>query len=391
MPEVDAADVPPPSPDFDENYAEFGGAGSWHNLNMTPDFPTAARAAIGAYETATGTSIDGMIVADPFALRETLRVTGPTVVPGVGVRVGAADVVDFTTNEAYALFTSSTGRKEVIGGVAIDALERLFAVPGEGEAKLRALGRAAAGGHLKVYVEDETFARGLALAGADGRFPPEGATDLFAVTVNNAAGTKVDYYATRSLAYDVQLGGHGEAEATASVTLGNEAPTAGQPRIVIGSYVEDLRPGDQRSITRLWCPATCRFVDAGLDGGPVTLVTGTEAGLPWYRTVETLAPDEARTVELVTRTTGTWEGNGSGGVYRLVVRGQTTMRPTPLRVTVRVPEGTRVVWTSEPMTVEGRNATWEGHAPPTSELEVRFQAPWPLRWWRNVLRPFGGL
>jgi hypothetical protein len=47
------------------------------------------------------------------------------------------------------------------------------------------------------------------------------------------------------------------------------------------------------------------------------------------------------------------------------------------------------VWTSEPMDVDGDTATWTGTPGPRTEFEVRFQAPLPLRLWRDVTRPLG--
>ena len=96
-------------------------------------------------------------------------------------------------------------------------------------------------------------------------------------------------------------------------------------------------------------------------------------------------------MEITTRTSGVWEGNGSGGVYRLTVLGQTTIEPTELSVRIEPPAGTEIVWTNEEMTLTDGAAIWEGEAPASLELEVRFRAPLPLRWWRNVVRPFGGL
>ena len=48
--------------------------------------------------------------------------------------------------------------------------------------------------------------------------------DLLAVTVNNLAGNRVDYYMGRTVDYDVTLLPDGRGRATASVTFGNESP-----------------------------------------------------------------------------------------------------------------------------------------------------------------------
>ena len=44
LPNLDLDEVTPPSEEYAENYDQFGGAGFWLNANMTPHFPSAARA-----------------------------------------------------------------------------------------------------------------------------------------------------------------------------------------------------------------------------------------------------------------------------------------------------------------------------------------------------------
>ena len=65
---------------------------------------------------------------------------------------------------------------------------------------------------------------------------------------------------------------------------------------------------------------------------------------------------------------------------------QTAARPTEVSVTIHAPEGTRITWTNEDMAVDGGTAVWRGTPGPRLELEVRFSAPAPLRWWRNAVR-----
>jgi hypothetical protein len=47
------------------------------------------------------------------------------------------------------------------------------------------------------------------------------------------------------------------------------------------------------------------------------------------------------------------------------------------------------VSTSEPMQVRDGRAIWRGEPEGRVEIVVRFRAPLPVRWWRNVIRPFG--
>ncbi len=159
--------VPAPNPDYRRNYDAYGGAGSFRDLNMTPDFPSAAKAALGNYEASTGERLDGVISVDPFALQHLLAVTGPADVPHLGITVGSGTVVDLLANEAYIRFANQgKARKAVLGAVAGLAFERFLEQPGQALAKLKAVGRSVSDGDLKVYSTDPRFEQGLATVGA---------------------------------------------------------------------------------------------------------------------------------------------------------------------------------------------------------------------------------
>jgi Protein of unknown function (DUF4012) len=389
LPAVTADEIPPPSPDYRAIYDQFGGAASWDNMNMSPDFPSVARAALGNYAAATGAHLDGVIAADPFALEPMLTLTGPVPVPGVHRTIDAATVVRFTTNEAYRLFGNSTERKEALGAVATGVLERFFAIEGRGTARLRAIAKAAANGHLLVYTTDEAFEQGLDLAGAAGTFAPEGSGDVVAVTVNNATAAKIDFWSTRNVRYAVSLGGDHEAIADLDVTIHNDAPTEGLGYL-IGPIVKGAEPGDQVLFLSASCHAPCTLVSSERNGEPIAFTAGSELGIPWFRDYTTIPSGQTGSWSLRWTTNGVWDGNSSGGTYRLTYLGQPTIRPTSLQLRIEAPPGTRVVWTSVPMTVDGGVATWEGTPQPRTVFEVRFRAPLPLRVLRNVTRPVFG-
>ena len=383
-----AGRVPSPSEDYARTYDQFGGAGSWQNMNATPDFPSAAKAALANYELGEGARLDGVIAADPFFLQALLDVTGPIEVPGAGT-VDAANVVDVTTNRAYRHYAGGTQRKEVLGAAATEALTRFLSMDGHGLARLRALGTSIAGGHLRLYSTDPGMEGALTSLGVDGAVrPPAG--DLLSISVNNGSASKIDYYADRSIDYDVRLGSDGEAIATTAVTIANHAPARGQPRYVIGPSIDGAARGDQIPLTTVSCHRPCELLTATRDGADVAVATGSENGIPWLGDYRTIPAGETGVLSLTWRATDVWQGNSSGGRYDLSFFGQPTVRPTDLRVTIHAPAGTNIVWTSEAMAVDGGTATWEGTPSGRTTLSVRFRAPLPLRYLRNVTRPVLG-
>jgi len=381
-----AGRVPDPSADYARNYDGYGGAGSWKNMNMTPDMPSAASAALANYALGERRHLDGVFAVDPFALSSFLGITGPIHSPGTG-EITAQNVVDVTTNRAYTDFPNSNKRKDVLGTVASAVFARFLQMDGQEIARLKVISSAVAEGHLRIYSANPTIEEALATLGIDGAVS-QPAGDVMGVTVNNASGNKVDYYATRQVNYDVQLGGTGEAIGTATVTIANDAPTSGEPRYVIGPHpnLPDAKPGDQIPITRVWCHAPCALASATRDGKGIRVATGSENGVPWLQDYRTIPAGSTGTLSVVWRSSGVWSGNSSGGSYQLTLLGQTTIRPTDVSVTIHAPSGTHIVWTSTPMAVDGGTAMWRGSPSSTMTLGVRFQAPVPLRWIRDLSR-----
>ena len=392
LPEAKPSEVPAPNPDYRANWDGYGGAGSWRDMNMTPDFPSAARAALATYEFGTGEILDGVIVADPFAVEEMLRVTGPAEISSLDITLDAHSVVDFMANEAYILYPQAAkDRKGVLGRLVGFAFARFLAARGEGPAKVEAIADAVTGGHLKVYSTDPLTQRGLASAGLDGALSAPEGNDLLAVHVNSRSASKIDYYAARTIGYEVQLGGDGEAFVTTEIEIRNDSPTSGLPRYVIGPGpgIEGHVPGDNVSIVTASCPGPCELIEAQRNGREQAMRVGEELGRSLYQDFFTTPGGRSSTLRIITRRADVWTGNSSGGAYRLTVLPQTTIVPTEIKVTVLPPAGTKVVWTSERVQMRDGAVVWQASPTGRVELVVRFRAPAPLRWWRNITRVFG--
>ena len=210
LPRLDVDQVESPSPEYSSNFDYYRtGLGFWVSVNMTPDFPLAAEALWLSYGEATGEHLDGVVVADPFALKALMRVTGPVPVGRTGIELTDRTIVPFTTNEAYALFDTNEERKLVLGRVAQAVLHGFLAGEGNDLRRERALLNAFDDGHVKVWSADPSMQSGLVLTAAGGAFDPQG-TDVVSVITNSASGTKLDFYQDRSVTYEVWLGPGGQ-------------------------------------------------------------------------------------------------------------------------------------------------------------------------------------
>jgi hypothetical protein len=206
--------------------------------------------------------------------------------------------------------------------------------------------------------------------------------------VNSRSANKIDYYASRSIKYDVELGGEGEAFATTEIEIRNDAPTSGVPRYVIGPGlgIKGHVPGDNVSLITSSCPGPCELIAAQRNGREQPMRVGEELGRTRYQDFITTPGGSSSTLRIVTHRDDVWSGNSSGGVYRLTILPQTTIVPTEIEVTVRPPAGTNVVWSSDAMQLRDGAMVWRASPTGRVELVVRFRPPAPLRWWRNVAR-----
>jgi hypothetical protein len=362
-----------PNAGYAQNYDRFGGAGYWRNVNMTPDFPSAAVAIERSYLKATGVRLDGVIGADPAMLADLLRVTGPVEAPDLGLTLTTGNVVAYVTNTAYVRFGDSDLRKPLLGEAASRIFHRFIRTPDPSLTLLRALGSAVSGGHLLLYSDDPAVQRVLVQARAAGSLAPASG-DLLGFVQNNAAGNKVDFYERRSVAYDVQLLAGGAASGQAHVELANTAPSAG-PSYVIGPYDPSFRAGESVSFVGLYCGHGCTVGAATRNGRPEPQQGGKELGFPFALDYIRIPSGGSTALDYPLRTEGAWQGTPVAGTYRLTVLGQPTVHPTRVRITISVPAGTRVVETSPRMTVSGATATWSGVPGRALVLEVHFAQP----------------
>jgi hypothetical protein len=371
-----------PSPSYARNYDRFGGAGYWRNINMTPDFPSAAVAVERSYLKATGVRLDGVIGADPAMLADLLKVTGPVRDPDLGRTLTSSNVVPYLTNTAYVRFGDSDLRKPMLGEAASRIFDHFIRTPDPSLTLLRALGSAVSGGHLLLYSDDPAIQRVLVQGGAAGALAPTSG-DLLGFVQNNAAGNKVDYYERRDVGYRVRLLPGGAASGEAHVVLSNTAPSSG-PSYVIGPYDPSFRAGESVSWVGLYCGRGCTVGRVTRDGRAEPQQTGEELGHPFSLDYISIPSRETATLDYPVHTEGAWQGSASAGTYRLTVLGQPTVHPATVRVEITAPPGMRIVEATNGMRVSGDRATWSGTPGRALVLEVRFAEPQGL--WDRVSR-----
>jgi hypothetical protein len=289
--------------EFDARYRRFGVDGFWLNSNMSGHFPSSNAVWTSMYAATTGVRLDGSIAVDATAMSEILRATGPATLPS-GEQVSADNVVALTSQQIYARFplhAQDKARDTLQLQIARALYERVMAPVGDGSQLLPRIGAAAAAGHIRVASNHPAEQRLLATTVVGGALPGRPGAYL-QLAINNAGGTKLDYYLRNSIEYSFD-GPEGDRQGVSvTVRLASAAPASGLPDYVV---VRPDLPGNAglvRGQNRVWVSvyagvaATLR--GAGLDGLPVEIETGVEQGHPVYSTYVLLDPGQERTLVL---------------------------------------------------------------------------------------------
>jgi hypothetical protein len=377
----------------------------FRDSNWSPDFPTAARKAEQILLQDQGIAVDGVIAVDQEALRLLVTALEPLSLPSSAEQVTGQSVVsllrqrwseprpgvsasgDWSNWEAHRkdvlaeLMAAMVGRIQT-GAAGIDAI-RLA------EAARRALEQR----HVLIALHNPEAAALLAERGWDGAIVPSSG-DYLQVVDANVGFNKVDSRVPRTIAYDVDATDPARLRASAVAHYENKSPAepgpcrqrveweATYPERMAGcfwNYVRFYRPDgtELAEANREPLPAGSlladfQFVEPG-DAGPV--VEPAEEGRRPFGLFFALAPGQSREVRMDwALPAGTVSQDGEGYHYRLLAQKQSGTPGVPLRVTVTLPAGARLVRaTPEPALAEGNVLVFDLVLDVDREVEVVWQ------------------
>lgn len=288
--------------EFQAMYASNGSVNTWPNTNMSPHFPYAARIWSATWLAKSGERLDGVLSLDPAVLARLLAASGPARTPD-GTLVTTQNVVDLTERTNYVMYPDPARRKGFLLSVARAAAGRVLTAvkePSRRSAVLLSLYEVVRSGMMTAWSAHETEQRELAARPVGGSVP-EGRAPYAGLVVNNAAGTKLDYYLDRSLKWSSGRCTATGREVTVKAVITNRAPVAGLP-----SYVTDrldrprygTRQGDNHLLVSYFATAGAELVGAALDGERAPVSPGFERGHPVYTFDVEVPVGKSRTVTL---------------------------------------------------------------------------------------------
>jgi hypothetical protein len=236
--------------DYINRYGSLEPESQFRDITLSPDFPSVAQAISSVYpQTLDGHPIDGALAIDPFAIAAMLEITGPVEVEGLAEKLTSDNAADYLLREQYLQFdptesNENAERKDVLEAASRTTFDAFINQKTFRPSQLAAvLGPIVAErslvGFSKVPAEEALIER----LGLDGAFPEATDADIMTLVTQNAGNNKMDIYLKRSIDYDVVVDPQtGHVDATATITLHNDAPSSGLPRYVIGNRESSGQP-----------------------------------------------------------------------------------------------------------------------------------------------------
>jgi hypothetical protein len=257
----------------------------WVNSNESPHFPYGAQIWLELYRRQFGQRLDGVIATDPVAMGYLLSATGPARL-ATGEQVTSQNAVALTLRDVYARFPNDNTRRDLfLQLIAKAVFDKLLSGQGDPVRIVDELSHSADERRLLVYSTrpgEESELGSTALGGV----VHEGPGAYVGLVINNAAGSKMDYYLSRALVYEQGACTiPGRRESTVRVTLINTAPKSGLPpyvtiradeRVVKGFEKAPL--GSNASYVQVYATAGAELLGATVDGKPLQVIPGRERG-----------------------------------------------------------------------------------------------------------------
>lgn len=281
------------------------------DVNLTPDFPTAADTAQRMWTQATGNVVDGVISLDPIALSYMLEATGPVKVNSpeldwvkdtdLPLEISGQNAVATLLSAVYAQIPDPKAQDAYFAGVAQEIFATLSSEEVDAKKLMSSVARGAEEGRILLWSAVESEQKVIA------RYPISGAVDRqsispaeFGVFFNDGTGAKMDYYVKRTVQLIKECPRDGYEQTTVRVTGTNRAPAdaaTSLPAYVTGGGKFGVPPGTVQTNIVAYGPVQAQIETAKLDGQKTEFAPYFHGNRPVGVLAIRLAPGESKTVD----------------------------------------------------------------------------------------------
>lgn len=279
------------------------------DVNLTPDFPTAARTAKAMWEDRYGGSIDGVVAIDPVVLGHLLDASGPLQVstaglpPGLPSELTAENVVPTLLSDVYQAFSTNEAQDAYYAAASREVFQTLASGKVSGPALMASLSRSYEENRLRLWSahsRDQEILRNIPLGGAIAGPSVGGAA--FGVYFNDGTGAKMDYFVRRTVQLEQVCSGDEYSQYKVHVTLTNTAPADAAstfPVAVTGDGRFGTPPGSVQTNIVAYGPALSHVDTVTQEGAKVSFGSHIHGGRPVAVHTVRLGPGEATSVEMM--------------------------------------------------------------------------------------------
>ena len=270
------------------------------DVNITPDFPTAAATFAKMYTAKKKTVIDGVLATDPVALSYALKGTGAINV-GDGVTLTSSNIVAVLLSTVYQRYPTDAvqaGRDAFLTTATTLAFEKVMSGGGNAAAVLSGLKRAAAERRVLLWSADPAEQADIAQTSLAGGLSDTAGHPTIGVFLNDGTGAKLDYYLSTSVtvtAGDCQPDGRRRLQVT--VGLHYNAPSSGLPAYVVGD--QHIVPAyTLRTNVMVFAPVGGGVVAANRDGATTGMQRGEDRSREVALLTAQLTPGSSTSIEV---------------------------------------------------------------------------------------------
>ncbi|KIC69450.1 hypothetical protein RM50_01890 [Pseudarthrobacter phenanthrenivorans] len=281
------------------------------DVNLTPDFPTAAATAQAMWEKTNGQRVDGVISLDPVVLSYILQATGPVEVSGpdlaavkatgLPTELTGSNVIPTLLSDVYAKIPQPKLQDLYFAGVAKEVFSALSNGKGEAKGLITGITRGTEEGRVLVWSanpDEQSVLGKYALSGSVSGASVSPAE--FGIYFNDGTGAKMDYYVKRTVQLVKECPVDGYEQTTIRVTSTNTAPADAAttlPPYVTGAGAFGVPPGTVQTNIVAYGPVQANIESATLERQKIPFAPYLHANRPVGVVSQQLAPGETKTLE----------------------------------------------------------------------------------------------
>lgn len=281
------------------------------DVNLTPDFPTAASSAKAIWESKTGQNVDGVISIDPVVLSYILQSTGPVSLTGpeallVGqaglpTKLTGSNVVSTLLSDVYARIQQPKSQDAYFAAVAKEVFSAFSSGNGEAKGLISGISRGTQEGRVLIWSADATEQAVLSRNTVGGSISDGNKSPAeFGVYFNDGTGAKMDFYVKRTVQLVRECPAGGYEQVTVRITSTNTAPADAAdslPEYVTGGGAFGVAPGSVQTNIAAYGPIQANVESASVNGKKTPFAPYLHANRPVGVIAQQLAPGESKTVD----------------------------------------------------------------------------------------------